>query len=100
MGNLKIDVDKVISCANNIRNLNSQIGDGFPDVQNKISSLDSVWEGAAATSAISKFNAIKSSFCDARYNVVDNYVNYLLQQVGEGYTQTESVNKSLADAFK
>ena len=100
MGKLKVDVDKVVTSANSIKNLNTQIRDGFSDVETKVSSLETVWEGAAATNAISKFNGIKSGFCDARYNVVDNFVNYLLQQVGEGYTQTEAVNKSLADAFK
>ena len=46
------------------------------------------------------FSSIKESFYDARYTAVNNYVNFLLTQVGEGYVQTEEKNKSLADAFK
>ena len=65
-----------------------------------VTQLDNCWDGSAATAAISKFNEIKSKFFDARYNVLDNYVNFLLQQVGEGYTQTEDTNVSLADQFK
>lgn len=100
MANLKVNVDAVVASANNIKQCNNQMRDNFPSVQSAITRLDNNWEGSAATATISKFNEIKSKFSDSRYNVMDNYVNFLLQQVGEGYTQTESVNKSLADQFK
>ena len=47
-----------------------------------------------------KFNELKAKFPEAQYRVIDNYVQFLLQQVGEGYVQTEKANESLADAFK
>lgn len=100
MTNLKINTDAAITAADNIKLYNTQIRDGFSDVQAAVTRLDNCWEGAAATVAISKFNEMKSKFLDARYSVLDNYVNFLLQQVGEGYTQTETVNVSLADQFK
>lgn len=100
MANLKINTDAAVTAAGNIKLYNTQIRDGFPNVQTAINRLDNCWEGSAATATISKFNEIKSKFSDARYNVLDNYVNFLLQQVGEGYTQTENANVSLADQFK
>lgn len=100
MAKLKINTDAAVTAAGNIKHYNSQMRDNFPSVQTAINQLDNCWEGAAATATISKFNEIKSKFFDARYNVLDNYVNFLLQQVGEGYTQTENVNISLADQFK
>lgn len=100
LANLKVNTDAVVTAAGNLRSLNNQIRNDFPGVQTAISQLDSSWDGSAATSAISKFNEIKSKFSDARYNVIENYVNFLLQQVGEGYTQTEDANKTLADQFK
>lgn len=100
MAKLKVNTDAVARAASNIKLCNQQIRDGFPDVQTAITRLDNAWEGSAATAAISKFNEIKSTYCDARYNVLDNYVNFLLQQIGEGYKQTEEVNVSLADQFK
>lgn len=100
MAKLKIDAEQVVATANRIKNLNNQMRDGFDSVQDAITKLDGVWEGSAATNAIAKFNSIKNSYCDARYNVVDNFVAFLHQQVGVGYTQTESANKSLADQFK
>lgn len=100
MAKLKINTDAVVTAAGNIKLYNTQIRDGFPNIQTAITQLDNSWDGSAATSAISKFNEIKSKFFDARYNVLDNYVNFLLQQVGEGYTQTEDTNVSLANQFK
>ncbi len=100
MANLKINTDSAVTAATHIKTINGQIRDGFSNVQNAITQLDNAWDGSAATNAIGKFNEIKSTFPEARYNVVDNFVNFLLQQVGEGYVQTEETNKSLADAFK
>ena len=100
MANLKINTDCAVTAATHIKTINGQIRDGFTSVQNAITQLDNAWDGSAATNSIGKFNEIKSKFPEARYNVVDNFVNFLLQQVGEGYVQTEETNKSLADAFK
>lgn len=100
MANLKINTDAAVTAAGNIKLYNTQIRDGFSNVQTAITQLDNCWEGSAATAAISNFNEVKSKFFDARYNVLDNYVNFLLQQVGEGYSQTEDANISLADQFK
>ncbi len=100
MTKLKINTDAVVAAAGNIKLYNTQMRDRFPSLQTAITRLDNSWDGSAAVAAISKFNEIKSKFCDARFNVLDNYVNFLLQQVGEGYTQTEDINLSLADQFK
>lgn len=95
-----MNTEAVVTAAGNLKSINNQIRNDFPRLQTAITQLDSAWDGSAATTAISKFNEIKSKFLDARYNVIDNYVKFLLQQVGEGYTQTEDANKSLADQFK
>lgn len=100
MARLKINTDLAVNAANNIKSYNGQMRDGITSVQTAINRLDSSWDGSAATAAIRKFGEIKSKFSDNRYNVLDNYVNFLLQQVGEGYTQTEKTNVSLADQFK
>lgn len=100
MAEMKVNVDRVHSAAIRIKGLNDQMRDDFADVQKAISKLDGSWDGSAATNTISKFNSIKSSYCNARYKVVDNFVAFLHQQIGEGYAQTEDANKSLADAFK
>ena len=100
MGSIKINTDSVHATANNIRNLNKLMRDDFSSVRSAIRTLDNSWDGQASSAAINKFNTIKSQYCDARYTVVDNYVNFLIKQVDAGYVQTEKANKSLADAFK
>lgn len=89
-----------MTAAEKIQRYNNQMHENFSSLQNAITRLDNSWEGSAATAAIKKFNEIKSDFKQARYTVLDNYVSFLLQQVGAGYTQTEEANKSLADQFK
>ena len=100
MADLKINTDAVLSAANNIKNCNNQIRDGFPSVQKAIICLDNCWDGSASAYAISKFNEMKAKFSDERYSVLDNYVKFLLQQIGEGHTESEDANVSLADQFK
>ena len=100
MADLKINTEAVVTAANRIKNCNDRMRDGFPTVQAAINNLNNSWNGAAASHAIGKFNELKSRYPDARYTVLDNYVNFLFQQVGEGYTQSEDANVSLADQFK
>ena len=100
MSTIKVNTDAVVSVAQDIRKINNDIRDLISPVESAMKALDKTWDGSAASNAISKFNALKSDYSDNRYNVIENFVNFLLQQVGEGYTQTESANTSLADAFK
>ena len=100
MSDLKVYTDKVVASAGRIQKLNVTMRDDFKAVRDAIAKLDKSWDSAAATSAIGKFNAIDGAYGEARYTVVDNFVAFLFQQVGEGYEQTEAANKSLADAFK
>ena len=97
---IKVNTANVAAAANKIANYNTIIKKEFSSVEAAIKSLDSTWVGVASNNAISSFNGIKSAYCDARYDVLDNYVTFLRQQIDAGYTQTEKANKSLADALK
>lgn len=100
MANLKIDTAAVTTAAANIGNINKQIRDGIDQVESAIKRLDNSWDGSASTAAISKYSEMKSKFVDARFKVMENYRRYLLEQVGQGYVQTEDVNKKLSERFK
>lgn len=100
MANLKIDTVAVTTAANNIGNINKQIRDSFDQVESAIKRLDSSWDGSVSTAAIGKFNEMKSKYVDARFKVMENYRRFLLEQVGQGYVQTEDVNKKLSEKFK
>ena len=99
-GSLKVDVQKVMAAATSISNANKNIHTSFGTLETSIRTLDSAWDGSASEQAISAFAKIKNDFEDSRQKVMNNYVTFLNKQVGEGYTQTESANTSLADAFK
>lgn len=100
MSAIKVNTDTVVTVSQNIRKINNDIRDLISPVESAMKSLDNSWDGSSSTNAIRKFNSIKSTYCDNRYKVIENFVNFLLHQVGEGYEQTETVNTSLADAFK
>lgn len=100
MANVRINTDSVLTVAKNIQTVNKQMKDNFSSVQNAITKLNDSWDGPASTMAIGKFNQIRTDFCDNRYNVLNDYSNFLLQQVGQGYEETENVNVSLAAQFK
>lgn len=99
MGAIQVNTDTVVNAAQNIRKVNSDIRDLISSVESAMQSMNNAWDGNASANAADKYNSIKNAYCDNRYNVMENYVNFLLQQVGEGYEQTETTNKSLADAF-
>ena len=100
MENLKINTDAAVAAAEAIQRLNDRNRNDFEEVQTAIAKLDAVWDGQAAAYTMDKFNELKAKFPEAQYRVIDNYVQFLLQQVGEGFVQTEKAIESLADAFK
>ncbi|WRK55363.1 hypothetical protein SD457_11545 [Coprobacillaceae bacterium CR2/5/TPMF4] len=100
MANLKMDTEACCYCCYKIEKINNQIQNDFSDLQKEITQLDNSWESSVAVMTIGKFYDVKSKYLDACYHFIDNYVNFLLSQVGEGYVQTEETNKSLSDQFK
>ena len=100
MGNVTINTAMVEQCASQLKTINNQINNNMRGMRNKMQQLNNSWDGSASEKAISRFNEIINKSSENRYKVMDNYVNYLYQQIGAGYVQTEEANKKLADAFK
>jgi hypothetical protein len=98
--NIKIDTGQVVSAANNIADYNNRLLAEFSSVDSAMKSVESDWVSGVAGSTIGAFNAIKKAYLEPRHQVVNNFVAFLKQQVDPGYTQTETVNESLADKFK
>lgn len=97
---IKVDTGRVKTAATTIANYNNRIRDDFSSVESAMRALNSAWDSTAAEQAMDSFYNIKNTFHEPRYMVMDNYVKFLQQQVDPGYTQTETVNKFLADLFK
>ncbi len=97
---IKIDTNAVRTAATQIANTNQKISNDFSSVESAISSLNKNWDGTASDAAFRKFNNIKNTFYDNRFKVVNDMVNFMRKQVGEGYEQTETTIVSAASAFK
>ncbi len=97
---IKVDTARVNAAANQIEQYNKKIKDDFSSVESAIKSLNGVWDGVASERALDAFHGLKDAYQEPRFNVVKNYTDFLHQVVDPGYTQTETTNKSLADAFK
>lgn len=100
MADIKIITDLIISTAEEIAVINKSIKEDFEDVKRAMGKLDSSWDGKAATEAMQCFNSINAQFGETRYNIMDNYVNFLRQYVAPSYENAENVNVKLAEAFK
>jgi transposase-like protein len=97
---IKIDTDRAATAANNIAKLNNKIQADFSQIESAMKALDNVWNSSSAREAINSFHMIKSAYYEARYEVVENYAEFLHTQVDAGYELIESNNKMLASRFK
>ena len=97
---VKINTGTVSTAATQIANVNRKIKNDFSSVETAVSNLNKNWEGSASETAMSKFKSIKSAYYDNRYNVVNDMVNFMKKQVGEGYDNVETAIVSAASAFK
>lgn len=94
----KIDTDVARTVASNLKTINTQMRDGLDVVCSAVSELEMSWSGSAVEDTIKQFDKIKD-LSQARYDVMNGYVNFLFQQIGEKFEETEKSNKSLADLF-
>ena len=94
-----IDTDRIVASATALRTANSNIGSAFQTLQNSAKRLEDNWKGAAGTTAQTTVQQI-FKISEERSKVLQNYVNFLEQQVNPGYIDTETVNTTLADKFK
>ncbi|MCL2662963.1 MAG: WXG100 family type VII secretion target [Oscillospiraceae bacterium] len=99
-GQTRVNTSAITAAANNIANLNTGIRNDFNTVETEMNGLASAWRGEASERARAAFSSVRNAYLNDRFSVVDNYVRFLRNQVGDGYVQTETTNEKLADAFK
>lgn len=95
-----IEIEKVAAVATVLQSVNDSIDDAF-DQMSKVSDryLSQYWNSEAGCAAITwMFKIFKGN--ESRSAVIQNYINFLNQQVNPGYRAAEQVNTSLADQFK
>jgi WXG100 family type VII secretion target len=99
-GQIKVNTDQVAQIATSIENLNKKLTEELTTGQTTIKNLANTWEGEASQSTINSFNAFATKYFQHYYDVIDNYVKFLRNNVDAGYFETETTNNTLADAFK
>lgn len=97
---ITLDTEQVLSIATQIENDNNQLKELLENTKQTIDSLSATWTGQAADETRTSYTEFSNKFFQQYYDVLEQYVKFLRTNVSEQYSQTEQVNKTLADAFK
>jgi WXG100 family type VII secretion target len=97
---ITIDSEQVLGIASQIENDNQQLQQLLNDSKAAVDNLSSYWNGKAADETRSSYDSFAGKFFQTYYDVLNQYVKFLRNNVAAQYEQTEQVNTQLADAFK
>lgn len=97
---IKIDTKQVETIAGNIKIINESIRNDFENVENAINTLNKNWTGEASDEALRVFVNIQQTYCEKRFNIVNDFARFLETVVGINYDTLENKVKRAADAFK
>lgn len=97
---LTLDTDQVVSIASQIESDNNGLKELLEQTKGTIDSLSSTWIGKAADETRASYEQFAGKFFQQYYDVLDQYVKFLRNNVVNQYEQTETINTQLADAFK
>lgn len=97
---ITIDTEQVLSIASQIENDNNQLKELLENTKQTIGSLSATWTGQAAEETRTSYEGFANKFFQQYYDILDQYVKFLRKNVSEQYTETETINTKLGDAFK
>ena len=97
---ITLDSEQVMAIADQIEKDNKQLKELLEATRDTIESLSSTWTGQAADETRASYTAFSKKYFDNYYDVLDQYVKFLIANVSEQYSYTEHTNTSIADAFK
>lgn len=97
---IKIDTMAVRNAAEKVSRLNRNINYSLDELIRRVSSLNGSWDGSGSENALATFSRMRSDYYQNRYDQVDNFVRFMMNNVAGGYESAENNNISLSDAFK
>jgi len=97
---ITIDSEQVLGIASQIESDNQQLQQLLNDSKASVDALSSYWTGTAAEATRASYDSFAGKYFQTYYDVLDQYVKFLRNNVSMQYEQTEQVNTQLADAFK
>lgn len=100
MAELNIDFDVINSTAISLKSINFDLDNKFQDIRDAVMELYDEWISKNSDASMVKFNNIEKLYRYKRFNSFDEYINFLIQPVREGYIDTENKNVNIADKFE
>jgi len=100
MTGITIDTNEVLAIAGRIENDNLKLRELLDNSKARIDGLTAYWQGQAANSTQESYAFFAGQFFQKYQDILQQYVTFLRRNVAEQYTETETVNTQLSDAFK
>lgn len=97
---ITIDSEQVLGIATQIESDNQQLQQLLNDSKTTLDNLASIWTGQAAEQTRSSYNTFSTQYFQSYFDVLDQYVKFLRTNVAQQYTEVETLNTQLSDAFK
>jgi len=95
-----VDSDQVLGIASQIESDNQQLQQLLVDSKAAVDNLSATWTGTAAEGTRAAYDVFAGKFFQTYFDILNQYVKFLRNNVSMQYEQTEQVNTQLADAFK
>lgn len=100
MAQITLDTEQVLAIASQIESDNNKLKELLENTKASIDSLSATWTGQAAEETRASYESFANKFFQQYYDILDQYVKFLRSNVSDQYTDIESVNVKLSDAFK
>lgn len=100
MAQITLDTEQVLAIASQIESDNNKLKELLENTKASIDSLSATWTGQAAEETRTSYESFANKFFQQYYDILDQYVKFLRSNVSDQYTDIESVNVKLSDAFK
>lgn len=100
MAKITVSADQVRAIASDIEKSNNELMEELAASKALIEKLASDWTGEAYESTKASFNAFATKYFDNYKKVIEEYIKFLRLNVSEAYSEVETQNINLGDAFK
>ena len=95
-GMMKISPEEIMGIAGTLKSLNDQLGETLSTTQQQVNGLTDNWTGAAADATISNFNEFAGKYFSNYEKLINQYIDFLKQNVAGSYSKLEEINQKRA----
>lgn len=95
-----LNTEQVLAIANQIEADNQQLQNLLNQSKTTLDNLGSSWTGTASEQTRASYESFAGKYFQSYYDLLEQYVKFLRNNVADQYSQTENLNTKLADLFK